>query len=48
MAIKFRKMRLSLTFITVFLVIGCFGEKTDIELDAKATKLHQIDSLVSE
>lgn len=42
-------MRLSLAFITVFVVFGVSinAEKTDIELDAKATKLHQIDSLVS-
>ncbi|KAL1376488.1 hypothetical protein pipiens_004376 [Culex pipiens pipiens] len=24
---------------------GCLGESTDIELDAKANKIHQIDSL---
>ncbi|XP_063700085.1 sodium/hydrogen exchanger 7 isoform X3 [Culicoides brevitarsis] len=47
MGIKLRKMRLSLAFITIFLIFGvCINaEKTDIELDAKATKLHQIDSL---
>uniref|UniRef100_A0A336LGG0 Sodium/hydrogen exchanger n=1 Tax=Culicoides sonorensis TaxID=179676 RepID=A0A336LGG0_CULSO len=47
MGFKYKKMRFSISFITIFLIFGVCtnAEKTDIELDAKATKLHQIDSL---
>lgn len=52
--VKSRKVRpgLSVCFViacSVAIVLGqsgrCYGESTDIELDAKANKLHQIDSL---
>lgn len=50
---KSRKVRseLSVCFVIACSVAillghsGCNGESTDIELDAKANKLHQIDSL---
>lgn len=51
--VKSRKTRseLSVCFVIACSVTfllgrsGCYGESTDIELDAKANKLHQIDSL---
>ncbi|XP_021702077.1 sodium/hydrogen exchanger 7 isoform X10 [Aedes aegypti] len=53
--VKSRKMRpeFSVCFViacSVAILLGhsagrCYGESTDIELDAKANKLHQIDSL---
>lgn len=52
--VKSRRVRpeLSVCFViacSVAVLLGhsgrCYGESTDIELDAKANKLHQIDSL---
>lgn len=43
------KMMLSATLVAVFMLlgVGIKGESTDIELDRKAMRMHQIDSLVS-